>query len=179
MAPSTATSESDSESEPLDPTLATHLQLFNFDSNTHVQDEICTTPLFTQSVRQHIAEVGAPDPFTQRGLLAAIGRPTKNWQDPRLFYNVSAPASVFICGSQGSGKSHTLSCLLENCLLPSVANTLPHPLTGLLFHYDEFSAGSLPAPCEAAYLASSTGVDVRVVCSPTNFWYIQVRSAML
>jgi hypothetical protein len=32
--------------------------------------------------------------------------------DPRLFLNGNAPWSAFICGLQGSGKSHTLSCML-------------------------------------------------------------------
>jgi hypothetical protein len=29
--------------------------------------------------------------------------------DPRIFFNTAAPSSTFICGSQGSGKSHTSS----------------------------------------------------------------------
>ncbi|KAE8312120.1 hypothetical protein BDV41DRAFT_539835 [Aspergillus transmontanensis] len=53
--------------------------------------------------------------------------------DPRLYLNVSHPFSTFICGSQGSGKSHTLSCILENCLIPSRAGRVPSPLTGLSF----------------------------------------------
>ena len=32
--------------------------------------------------------------------------------DRRLFHNTNIPFSAFICGLQGSGKSHTLSCLL-------------------------------------------------------------------
>lgn len=32
--------------------------------------------------------------------------------DPRLFLNTNIPFSAFICGLQGSGKSHTMSCLL-------------------------------------------------------------------
>lgn len=170
-----ADSSEDSDSASTDGTLASHLKFFDFDSNNGTQSEICTAPLFTERVHQHIADQDVTNPFAQRGLLAAIGQPTKTWPDPRLFYNVSAPASVFICGSQGSGKSHTLSCLLENCLLPSAANTLPHPLTGVLFHYDEFSADSLTAPCEAAYLSSHPGMNVRVVCSPTNLSHIEAR----
>ena len=33
-------------------------------------------------------------------------------KDRRLFHNTNIPFSAFICGLQGSGKSHTLSCLL-------------------------------------------------------------------
>jgi signal recognition particle GTPase len=32
--------------------------------------------------------------------------------DPRLFLNTNHPFSVFLCGLQGAGKSHSLSCLL-------------------------------------------------------------------
>ena len=38
-----------------------------------------------------------------------------------IMQNVHTPNSAFICGSQGSGKSYTLSCILENCLLPDRA----------------------------------------------------------
>jgi hypothetical protein len=96
--------------------------------------------------------------------------------DRRLFFNVTTPSSVFICGSQGSGKSHTLSCLLENCLTSSDATVLPRPLSALLFHYDTFISDDGGSPCEAAYLASLSGAQVRVVCAPTNLKTIQVSS---
>lgn len=96
--------------------------------------------------------------------------------DPRLFFNIAEPSSTFICGSQGSGKSHTLACLLENCLAASDANVLPHPLTGLVFHYDHFISDDGGSPCEAAYLASNPNIKVRVLCSPTNLRTMQVRS---
>lgn len=36
--------------------------------------------------------------------------------------------------------SHSLSCMLENCLIPRVpATQLPYPLTGLVFHFDSFT----------------------------------------
>ncbi|KAJ6438966.1 Tryptophan 2-halogenase [Purpureocillium lavendulum] len=74
--------------------------------------------------------------------------------DLRLYQNITVPSSVFICGSQGSGKSHTLGCMLENCLIPSDANRLPRPLKGIVFHYDSFTSDAGGAPCEAAYLSS-------------------------
>ncbi|EHA25334.1 hypothetical protein ASPNIDRAFT_186153, partial [Aspergillus niger ATCC 1015] len=80
---------------------------------------------------------------------------------------------VFICGSQGSGKSHTLSCLLENCLIQSKAGRLPNPLTGLVFHCDTFFSDVTGSPCEAAFLSSHPDVKVRVLCSPTNIWSIR------
>ena len=32
--------------------------------------------------------------------------------DPRIFLNTNIPFSAFICGVQGSGKSHTTSCII-------------------------------------------------------------------
>ncbi len=90
--------------------------------------------------------------------------------DPRIFLNVNTPFSAFICGSQGSGKSHTLSCMLENCLLPSrQLGKLPNPLSGIVFHYDNFTSISSGQMCEAAYLCSK-GIPVRVLVSPSNQW---------
>lgn len=85
-----------------------------------------------------------------------------------LHYNVAAPSSVFICGSQGSGKSHSLSCLLENTLVQTSVNNLPRPLTGLMFHFDTFVSDTEGSPCEAAHLSSNPNLKVRVLCAPTN-----------
>lgn len=143
--------------------------------------EIRASPIFTEAVRSHAVSVSQNSkekPFTQYGLLAGVvngkSRRMKNSEDPRIFYNITAPSSVFICGSQGSGKSHTLSCLLENCLIPTSANVLPRPLTGIVFHYDTFVSDSGGSPCEAAYLSSKRGIKVRVLCAPTNVRQIEV-----
>ena len=90
-------------------------------------------------------------------------------EDDRLMVNMNAPWSAFICGSQGSGKSHTLSCMLENALKRSRMGKLPRPLTGIVFHYDKFTGFSSTQVCEAAYLAS-TGIPVKVLVSPSSFW---------
>ena len=94
--------------------------------------------------------------------------------DSRLFINMNAPWSAFICGSQGSGKSHTLSCMLEAALKPSRLGKLPCPLAGLVFHYDKFTGFSATQICEAAYLCS-TGIKVTVLVSSSN--YHRMRSA--
>ena len=88
--------------------------------------------------------------------------------DNRLFVNMNAPWSAFICGSQRSGKSHTLSCMLEAALRPSKLGELPYPLAGLVFHFDKSAGGLAPQICEAAYLCS-TGIPVTVLVSSTNF----------
>ncbi len=91
-------------------------------------------------------------------------------QDHRLFLNTNAPWSAFICGSQGSGKSHTLSCILEDALLPDLGlGKLPNKLAGIVFHYDKFIGVSSSQICEAAYLCSK-GIQVNVLVSPSSFW---------
>lgn len=134
-------------------------------------DEIKTAPIFTESARlraeaQALSSGVGDQVFSQYGLLA--GDAGDSTSDELFYYNVAAPSSIFICGSQGSGKSHTLSCLLENSLFPSVANELPRPLTGIVFHYDTFINDSKGSPCEAAYLSTNPAVRVRVLCAPTN-----------
>ncbi|KAL9127250.1 MAG: hypothetical protein Q9217_003830 [Psora testacea] len=88
--------------------------------------------------------------------------------DKRLFINMNAPWSAFICGSQGSGKSHTLSCMLEAGLIKSKLGPLPEPLAAMVFHYDKFTSFESTQVCEAAYLASS-GIPTKVMVSPTSY----------
>lgn len=79
-----------------------------------------------------------------------------------IMHNTSAPSLAFICGSQGSGKSYTFTCMLENGLLPTTApGTGSSPLAGLVFHYDNNGSTAL---AEATSLAHS-GVKVRVLAS--------------
>ena len=99
-------------------------------------------------------------------------KPVKKPEDKRLFVNMNAPWSAFICGSQGSGKSHTLSCMLENALIQSRLGKLPHRLAGMVFHYDKFTGFSSTQICEAAYL-SSCGIPVKILVSPSNLWRMQ------
>ncbi|KAL3418807.1 hypothetical protein PVAG01_09028 [Phlyctema vagabunda] len=161
-----------------------HLSLLTGTTGQHELVEAVSTPIFTMPVLKHAETMQdkKSDVYPQYGLLAGKlevlekmlpqGPDTK--LDPRLFFNIAAPSSTFICGSQGSGKSHTLSCLLENCLLPSKASTLPHPLAGLVFHYDTFISDDGGSPCEAAFLSSNPNIKVRVLCSPTNIATIKV-----
>ncbi|EEP81237.1 predicted protein [Uncinocarpus reesii 1704] len=122
------------------------------------------------------------DAFPQYGLigkrLATYGYGSENIQtgeaeDDLIYTNTNAPWSAFICGSQGSAKSHTLSCMLENALLaPSQTGKLAAPLTGLVLHYDRFSGFEAGQPCEAAYVCSS-GIPVRVLVSPSNYQHMK------
>ncbi|MCJ1425207.1 hypothetical protein MMC29_003095 [Sticta canariensis] len=149
-------------------------------------EEIKTAPLFSAAAADAVlAADKRASIFPQFGLLGRAldiynaSDPEDDSQSPkritesaasRLFLNVNTPWSAFICGSQGSGKSHTLSCMLEAALItkPELGR-LPKPLAGLVFHYDKFSSVSSCQVCEAAYLCSS-GIPVRVLVSPSNFW---------
>lgn len=169
-----------------------HMSLFSVSNDNdqvhNVQlEEFRTAPLFSAAAADAIADAVYPGAniFPQFGLLAKTLK-TYNENDPaddsqspkriaesadgsRLFLNVNTPWSAFICGSQGSGKSHTLSCMLETALMPSKLGRLPKPLAGIVFHYDKFSSFSSSQICEAAYLCSS-GIPVQVLVSPSNFW---------
>jgi hypothetical protein len=176
-------SNADGLSDELKALFDDHLSLITRKPAESQLDEINTAPLFTGSVwrmaQSNNHDVSADIPSTQYGLLGGnidmLHHGGDQRGDPRVFHNVTSPSSVFICGSQGSGKSHTLSCLLENCLIPSSAGVLPKPLAGVVFHYDTFSSDTGGSPCEAAYLSSSRDVKVRVLCPPTNVQTIKVR----
>lgn len=157
---------------------ADHFRLLEHRQEEDELNEIKATPIFTEAVREYAHSLAAnlkDKPFSQYGLLAGdISGLTPASSDNRLFWNISAPSSFFICGSQGSGKSHTLSCLLENALAPGPATTLPRPLTGIVFHYDTFVSDTGGSPCEAAWLATNKGIKVRVLCPPTNVSTLKV-----
>jgi hypothetical protein len=144
-------------------------------------NEIRSSPLFTHPIWAYTKSISAgrkSQAFTQYALLGAnvdhsSGGDTR---DSAIFYNVTTPSSIFICGNQGSGKSHTLSCFLENALIPTRRlGSLPRPLTGIVFHYDTFNSDLKGAPCEAAFLSSDPMVKVRVLCAPTNIRTMKVR----
>ncbi|KAK4248698.1 hypothetical protein C7999DRAFT_30811 [Corynascus novoguineensis] len=174
--------ETSAESDPSndeDATLKNHLHLLQRRPELDELNEIKTTPIFTEAVRKYalsLSNTSTEKPFSQYGLLAGnltADNTGKTVSDPRIFWNIAAPSSFFICGSQGSGKSHTLSCLLENALATCKANVLPRPLTGIVFHYDMFTSDSGGSPCEVAWLSSNPNIKVRVLCPPTNIRTLQ------
>lgn len=127
------------------------------------RDGLQTVPLLGWDVKRLMDEAGVG--LTQ---YAVSGHdPTVSPMSPILL-NTNAPWSFFLCGSQGSGKSHALSCLLENCLLTGEAmcdiGRNPYPLAGLVFHYDRSQSSGI---CEAAYLCNK--MPVRVLVSRSNY----------
>lgn len=82
-----------------------------------------------------------------------------------ILSNTNSPHSVFLCGSQGSGKSYTLSCMLENHLLCDTSvGTQKQTIPGFIFDWDTNTSGSL---AEAASLCSR-GINVRLLVSWSN-----------
>lgn len=83
-----------------------------------------------------------------------------------ILLNTNAPSSFFLCGSQGSGKSYTLSCMLENHLLEDASTGVQREtIPGFVFHYDTNTSGYL---AEAMSLCSR-GIKVRVLVSWSNY----------
>lgn len=76
-------------------------------------------------------------------------------------------ASSTIHQVQGSGKSHSVSLILESMLIkdPRIG-PLSSPLSAAVFHFGE--PGGAAAPCEAAFIANCADKNVRpppvVVC---------------
>ncbi|BDD62803.1 hypothetical protein MPDQ_006097 [Monascus purpureus] len=160
-----------------------HLRLINVnknkksnspsDTDRHQRlEKLKTAPLFLAHACMAIENHGSSTSctFPQYGLPGLQVHEDPHTVDHRklMYANVSMPWSAFICESQGSGKSHTLSCLLENALIASSpAGNVSSPLAGMVVHHDKFTSFS-GMLCEAAYLCSSN-IPVRVLVSPTNY----------
>ncbi|KAF2212286.1 hypothetical protein CERZMDRAFT_41612 [Cercospora zeae-maydis SCOH1-5] len=147
------------------------------------QEEIRTTPLFSLAVKHHVDypedEVSTSSGsdstsdsidheavLPQYGLLGFhVGDSESISEKEPIMLNVNAPNSVFICGSQGSGKSYTLSTMLENCLMnDDTVGSISQPVAGVVFHYDVDSSSSI---AEVAHLCSR-GIEVNVLVSQSN-----------
>jgi len=135
-------------------------------------------PLFSLSVKEksiiNSGNADAQDLFPSYALLGHIlkdssGKTIADSDVDFVLLNTNHPWSAFLCGLQGSGKSHTMSCMLENCLYPSEEiGKLPQPCAGLVFNWDS-QVGDI---CQAAYLCT-IGIKVTVFVSPNN--YITMR----
>ncbi|KAF8826615.1 hypothetical protein HHX47_DHR5000036 [Lentinula edodes] len=68
---------------------------------------------------------------------------------------------VYLNTATGSGKSHTVSVILENMFISSssILGNLSKPLSGLVLHFGEGGAGS--GPCEAAWVGVSNHTSIK------------------
>jgi hypothetical protein len=68
---------------------------------------------------------------------------SENRNDKHLYMNLSLPFNVICIGGQGSGKSHTLLSVMENCMidcpLPHInpKSRVNHGMCGLALHYSQ------------------------------------------
>jgi hypothetical protein len=107
-------------------------------SSNAVEQGIRQAPIVAANiVAEHYKEL-----VPQYGLLGSLEEEPEMLTDPQLFLNTNVPFSAFICGVQGSGKSHTTSCILENSILASShLGYLESPVSTLVFSYGEWSSG--------------------------------------
>ena len=107
-------------------------------SSNAVEQEIRQAPIVAANiVTEHYKEL-----VPQYGLLGSLEQESEMLTDPQLFLNTNVPFSAFVCGVQGSGKSHTTSCILENSILVSPRlGYLESPVSTLVFSYGEWSSG--------------------------------------
>ena len=115
--------------------------------------------------------------------------------DENLFLDVSNPFSMVCVGLQGSGKSHTMNVVLENCLISNIFQKFEPPITSLsnemcalVCHYDSNASNSceaiglfepdprvMPDPTAAKSHADDAHVQIRgvqkmiILCSPTSY----------
>jgi hypothetical protein len=98
------------------------------------EDGAKTTETENESRHAPLVAANMIDSVTQKVILqyGLLG----SYEKKRIFLNTNIPFSAFVCGVQGSGKSHTTACILENALIPSPQlGRLERPLSASIFSY--------------------------------------------
>lgn len=138
-----------------------------------LEHDIRNTPSFSGT----IVEAHSHNYVSQYGLLGYLDGQDPSLPASQIYLNTDAPFSTFICGVQGSGKSHTKSCILENALVPSRRlGRLESPASTLVCNYGTWSNGGAGLNIsEATFLATASkghrSHNVRritVLTSPSN-----------
>ncbi|KAF4619953.1 hypothetical protein D9613_005364 [Agrocybe pediades] len=160
----------DSEVEPIDQDVAIS------------RHDLATAPLITREAYAETARSGRASQYGVLGKVLSIQSKDRSEKidDQRLYLNTNAPFSAIVCGVQGSGKSHTVSTMLENMLISgfTAIGSLAKPLSGLVLHYGEGGPNSLPN--ETAWISRSlssyvSGPPVRIYVSKSS---LQTMSAV-
>ncbi|GFF97063.1 hypothetical protein IFM47457_11204 [Aspergillus lentulus] len=114
-----------------------------------------------------------PSQFALLGEISQAGK-WNDLSDPRIILNMNVPFSAFICGVQGSGKSHTTSCMIASL------GSLTRSISTLVLQFNEYSSSVSSQPSEAAFLASvmpehaqQQQIPLRVLASPTNLYNLE------
>lgn len=107
-------------------------------SRKKVQAKLKGVALAVQSTAHH---------FKEAGLLGYVNDDSNR----AVYLNTHEPFCLVTVGVQGVGKSHTLGCVLESCLIPfskGDVTRLNTPMTALVLHYDH----NTTSVCEATGL---------------------------
>ncbi|KAF5369965.1 hypothetical protein D9758_001180 [Tetrapyrgos nigripes] len=141
-----------------------------FEVHDYTDAPLMTKEAYSQSPESRSSQYGSCQHLTAPG---SCKDKVEQFDDPRLYLNTNAPFSAVVCGVQGSGKSHTVSLMLENMLVTGspALGCLEKPLSGLVLHFGEGGKGS--NPCEAAWVGLS---DDRSVKPPPVKVYVSKSS---
>ncbi|KAH9951839.1 hypothetical protein B0H21DRAFT_818261 [Amylocystis lapponica] len=143
------------------------LQLLGDATTEHVREdghELKNAPILTRDAYVAAAVSARPSQYGVLGSLLSIhNKVTRDVpNDPRLYINTNTPFSALVCGVQGSGKSHTVSVLLESMFIPgyTAIGYTEKALSGLILHFGEGGPDSRPS--EVAWLARAKTSGIRV-----------------
>ncbi|RDX53600.1 hypothetical protein OH76DRAFT_1479402 [Lentinus brumalis] len=164
-----ATEDDAQSSSPLSPSTSVtvpELSLLSVDGpleEATKDHEVITAPLLTRGAYLAADMADKRHQYGVLGSVVAIKDKDGSYapEDPRLYVNTNAPFLTIVCGVQGSGKSHTVSVLLENMLISGfeAIGVSEKALSGLVLHFGEGGSGT--GPCEAGWLGCSEVAGVR------------------
>ncbi|KEQ74245.1 hypothetical protein M436DRAFT_71698 [Aureobasidium namibiae CBS 147.97] len=129
-------------------------------------EQLRTTPLISLKVKETSGARLKTSMFPQYAFLGCRIPESCSLDDIITTPKPIEMQSISGASTVGSGKSYTLSAMIESCLYPSAEiRKLPKPLAGVVFHNSTVSMHNI---CEAAHLVS-LGVKVNVLVSRSNF----------
>jgi hypothetical protein len=108
---------------------------------------------------------GSEYPLLKNAAIFALHNEDADLGGEIVYLNTHEPFSLATIGVPGAGKSHTLACVLESCLLPTTdVVRLQKPMTALVLHYDENTLSI----CEAVGLLKSSSTSAQSAHLPQS-----------